>query len=142
MTGNNESRDDLLRQADDARTRLLRTVVVLDQRRHNALDLPKKMGRTLGRFAMVGALVAVGSAAVATLAAHRVMTRRHRRRQRERARWRLAWSAFHHPEREVRAERPERRPFAVEVLRSLLLTLITSALAVPVRRAIRGAAAR
>lgn len=142
MTGNNESRDDLLRQADEARTRLLRTVVVLDQRRHHALDLPKQMGRSLGRVATIGALLAVGSAMVTALAVHRVMTRRHRPGQRGRARWRLAWSAFRHPEREVRAERTERRPFAVEVLRSLLLTFVTSTLAVPVRRAIRGAAAR
>jgi hypothetical protein len=142
MTANSKSRDDLLRDADEARTRLMRTVVVLEQRRHKALDLPRQMGRALRRFATVGALVAMGSVAITALAVHRVMTRRHRRRQRDRARWRLAWSVFRHPEREVRVERPERRPFAVEVLRSLLLTLVTSALAVPVRRAIRGAEGR
>lgn len=42
-----------------------------------------------------------------------------------------------HPDRELRAER---RPFAVEILRSLFFTLVTAALALPLRRALRSAA--
>ncbi len=148
MTGDGKSREALLREADEARTRLLRTVVVLDQRRHHALDLPKQMGHYLRRFAIVGAIVAVGAVgtgAVTALAVHRVMTRARRRSRHQGGLRRLARSVVRLPDRETRATRetrPKRRSFMVEVVRSLMLTLVTTALRVPLRRAIRGAVGR
>jgi hypothetical protein len=135
---NNPRREDLLRAADEARTKLLRAVVVLDQRRHHALDVPKQVMRQLRRFALVGTVLVVGTAGVTTLALHRVTARRDRRALRRRARWGLAWRVLRRPDQEISVRRRERRSFAVEVLRSLLLTVVTSALAAPLRRVVHG----
>jgi hypothetical protein len=135
---NNPRREDLLRAADEARAKLVRAVVVLDQRRHHALDVPKHAIRRLRRFALVGTVLVVGTAGVTTLAVHRVTARRKRRALRRRVRWGLAWRVLRRPDREISVQHRERRSFVVEVLRSLLLTVVTSALGTPLRRVVRG----
>jgi hypothetical protein len=119
--------DELERAADTARARLLNTVARLDERRKGLLEVPKKVGRGMARFGIAAATVAL--VAVAAIAAHSAATQGTRRR---RDRWRLLKSAWSHPDRELRAER---RPFAIEAMRSLLLTAVTSLLAIPLRRA-------
>lgn len=124
-----ETGDELERAADQARARLLDTVVRLEQRGRGALEVPKEMARATARFSLpVAGLTAVG---ILALVMHGIIAPK---RPRARDRWRLIKTFWRHPDRELRAER---RPFAVEVLRSLLLTLATSALASPLRHAVR-----
>ena len=121
--------DDLVAAADEARARLLDTVVRIDQRRRRAFEVPKQVAGFLRQFGLV--VAAVAAAGVTALVVHGNSVREgHRRRDR----WRLAQNVWRHPDRELRAER---RPFAAEVMRSLLFTLVTSVLAIPVRRAVR-----
>ena len=124
-----ETGDDLEQAADQARARLLDTVVRLEKRGRGALDVPKQVARSAERFSLpVAALAAVG---IAALVVHGIASRK---TQRAGDRWQLIKTFWRHPDRELRAER---RPFAVEVLRSLLLTLATSALAMPLKHAVR-----
>jgi hypothetical protein len=129
---NGSVREDLLRQSQDMRNKLVRTVGQLDERRHDAFDVRKVIERHLKQVAIAGGLVIVGTAATAALVMYRLMTVGRRRRD---ARWRLAKGVWEHPEREIRAQRGS---FVGEVLRSLAFTLATSLLAAPLRRTIRG----
>jgi hypothetical protein len=139
MNVDGHPREDLLRAADEARTKLVRAAVVLDQRRHHALDLPKQLMTQVRRFALAGAVLVIVTAGVTTFVVHRVVARRDRRAWRRREGWGIAWRLLRHPAEEVVVQRRDaRRPFAVEVLRSLLLTVVTSALAIPLRRMVRG----
>jgi hypothetical protein len=126
--------DELAVAADTARARLLDTVVRLDERRKGLLEVPKKVGRSMWRSALAAATVAM--VAMAALAMHGVATHKTRHR---RDRWRLLKTAWSHPDRELRAER---RPFATEAMRSLLLTAVTSLLAIPLRRAMHAVETR
>ena len=129
---NGKVREDLLRQSQDMRNKLVRTVERIDERRHDAFDVRKQLARHLKQIVIGAGLVMVGSAAAAAFLTYRAMTAERRRR---RARWRLAKGAWNQPERELRAQRGS---FVGEVLRSLGLTLATSLLSVPVRRVVRG----
>jgi hypothetical protein len=129
---NGKAREDLLRQSQDMRNKLVRTVERLDERRHDAFDLRRQLARHL-KLVIVGAgLVVAGAAGAAVFVTYRAMTAERRRR---RARWRLAKDAWNQPERELRAQRGS---FVGEVLRSLGLTLATSLLSLPLRRVVRG----
>jgi hypothetical protein len=64
---------------------------------------------------------------VATIAAYHLAMRGRRRRM---SRWRLLQNLWRHPDRELRLQ----RPFPVEVAHSLLVSLVASALAAPLRR--------
>jgi hypothetical protein len=131
MSTDTEAHEALLREAEEARTKLLGTIVRLDGRRHEATNLSKQIGPYLRHLRVAGVAVAIAATGLAALAVHGVVDRARRRRG---DRWRLAKNFWHHPDRELRAER---RPFAVEVVRSLLFTLVTTALALPLRRAVR-----
>jgi hypothetical protein len=115
--------------ADQARARLLDTVVRLEQRERKAVEVTRQLAHTARRFSLpVVGLVAIG---ITALVVHGFAFRK---RQRTRDRWRLLETFWRHPDRELRAERGS---FGLEVLRSSLLTLATSALAMPLRRVVR-----
>ena len=128
---NGRLRADLLRQADEMRTKLVRTVERIDQRRHEAFNVRRQVERHLKQLAIAAGLVVVGAAGVSAYVAYRAVTAVHRRRQ---ARWQLARSAWKQPDRRLRAARGS---FAGEVLRSLALSAATALLAAPLKRAIR-----
>jgi hypothetical protein len=132
MSHDRKVRADLVRAADSARSRLLRTAERIDQRRHEALDIRMQVERHLQGVAVTGGAVLLASAGAAAFAGYRIATSSDRRR---RARWRLVRGAWEHPERGLRAQR---QSFAVEVLRSLLMTLVTAVLSEPLRRMVQG----
>lgn len=131
--GHGKSRDDLTRQANQVRSKLLHTVEVLDQRRHEAIDLKLQLQRHVRTvMALAGIALLVTSAAVA-FAVHRISTAPERRR---RDRRRLVLQMWHHPDRVIRGARREGRPFVVELLRSVLLGVASSLVLLPARRGI------
>jgi hypothetical protein len=130
MNHNGKSRDDLARQANQVRTKLLRTVEQLDQRRHDALDLRLQMKRHFRQLAVSGGVLMLAAVGAAALLVQRVATAAERRR---RNRWTLAKRVWSHPDRQLRAER---RTFFGEIVRAVLLTVVTTALTVPARRAV------
>ncbi len=130
MNHNGKSRDDLARQANQVRTKLLRTVEQLDQRRHDALDLRVQMQRHFRQLVIAGGVLVLATAGAVALVVERVATAAQRRR---RNRWRLAKRLWFHPDRELRAER---RSFLGEIVRAVLLTVVTTALTIPARRAV------
>ena len=132
MSGNSKSRGDLAEEAFQARSKLLRTVGELDQRRHRAADLRVQLEQHAKKIAIAGGLLLVATAGVVALAVSRVATAAVRRR---RNRWRLAKRLWRHPERAMRAER---RSFFGEVARSFLLAVVTTAVTLPVRRLVAG----
>ncbi|HEX3770499.1 MAG TPA: hypothetical protein VHV30_06540 [Polyangiaceae bacterium] len=128
------SREVLAHRADEVRARLVRTVVHLNERRqaamHAAVSVPKQIERSVRRWGPPVAALAL--AAVVTVAVHAMATASRRLKRRS---WRLLApfsKGWRRPEGAARA----RRPFAVEVLRSLLVTVVTSVIALPFRRAI------
>lgn len=129
---NGKAREELLRQSEDMRDKLVRTVERLDGRRHDAFDVRKQLERHLKQFAIAGAVVIAGTAGGAAYVMYRLMSTE---RRRSRARWRLAKDVWSHPERERRAQRGS---FGSEVVRSVAFSLATALLAAPLRRALRG----
>ena len=129
---NGKVREDLLRQSEDMRDKLVRTVERLDGRRHDAFDVRKQLERHLKQFAIAGAVLIVSTAAGAAYVMYRLMTTE---RRRSRARWRLAKDVWSHPDRELRAQRGS---FGSEVVRSVAFSLATALLAAPLRRVLRG----
>jgi hypothetical protein len=125
-------REDLLRQSQDMRSKLVRTVERLDERRHAAFDVRRQLERHLKQFALAGGLVILATAAGSAFVMYRLMTTERRRRS---ARWRLAKDVWSHPDRELRAQRGS---FGREVVRSVAFSIATSLLAAPFRRALRG----
>lgn len=123
-----KSRNELVREADLARARLLDTVEKLDRRRHEMLDPQVQLRRQLRPLAIGSFVVVAVAAAGAGLVAHRVATADRRRR---RARWRLLRDMWRHPERAMRGER---RSLAESVLRSALVTLVTAVASTVARR--------
>jgi hypothetical protein len=131
MTGT-KSRDELVREADLARARLLDTVEKLDQRRHEILDPRVQLRRQLRPLAVGGFVVVAMAAAGSGLVVHRVATA-DRRRRRERRR--LLREMWRHPERAMRGER---RSLAESVVRSALVTLVSAAASIVARRLLVG----
>jgi hypothetical protein len=130
MTENGDSRVELMRRADEVRFKLLRTVEQLDRRRHELFDLRRQLqrhSRQLAAAAGVLLLLTVGGVAIA---GHRIATSAERRR---RARWQLARELWRHPDRMIRAER---RSFFGELVRLVLLTVLSAAVTVPARRGV------
>jgi hypothetical protein len=129
MNHNGKSRDELAREANQVRTKLLRTVEQLDRRRHEALDLRTQVQRHVRQLAVVGGAILLGTCAAMVLVAHRMSTAPERRR---RNRWRLARSVWRHPERSLRADR--RTSFLAALVRPLLLALANAIVIFPARR--------
>jgi hypothetical protein len=131
--GHGKSREELARQANQVRSKLLHTVEVLDQRRHEALDLKLQLQRHLRQVvALAGVALALTTVGVA-VAVHRISTAPERRR---RDRVRLLGQLWTHPDRVIRGARREGRPFFVELLRSVLLGVASTAMLLPARRGI------
>lgn len=124
-------RDELAREANRVRSKLLRTVEQLDRRRHEALDLHLQIRRHLRQVVALGALLVLAAAGAVALIAHRVSTASQRR---QRNRWRLAKRVWWHPERLTGGEG---RSFFGELARSALLVLASTAVTVPARSAVR-----
>jgi hypothetical protein len=129
---NGKVREDLLRRSQDMRTKLVRTVERLDERRHDAFDLRKQLARHFKQVAVAGGLVILATAAGSAFVMYRLMTTERRRRS---ARWRLAKDVWSRPDRQLRSKRGS---FAGEVVRSVAFSVATSLLAAPFRRALRG----
>jgi hypothetical protein len=132
-------RENLVRQADDVRTKLMRTVEQLDQRRHRLQGLRTEMKEQVKRVAVTAALVLFAAVGAAAYTVERLAGAASRRR---RQRWRLAKEAWNHPAASMamlrgtrRAMRSE-RSFLGEVIRSLLLAVATTAVTIPARRAV------
>ena len=132
MIRTTKSHDELVREADLARARLLDTVEKLDQRRHEMLDPGVQLRRQLRPIAVGGFVVVAVAAAGAGFVAHRIATAAQRRR---RERWRLVRDMWRHPERAMRGER---RSLAESVLRSTLVALVTTAASTLARRMLVG----
>jgi hypothetical protein len=129
MNHNGKSRDELAREANEVRSKLMRTVEQLDRRRHQAVDVRLQMKRHLRQLVVAGAVLVVLTAGTVALLVNRVATATERRR---RHRWTLAKDVWRHPERAIRRER---RPFLSELARAVLLSAASALLAIPVRRA-------
>jgi hypothetical protein len=129
MNHNGKSRDELAREANQARTKLLRTVEQLDRRRHDALELRVQVQRHVRQLAVAGGAILLGTCAAMVLLAHRISTATERRR---RNRWKLAKGVWQHPERALRAGR--RTSFLGALLRPILLTLANALVIFSARR--------
>jgi hypothetical protein len=138
--GSGSARTDLLRQADDMRSKLARTVERIDQRRHDVLDVKKQVTRHLKEIALLVGLVIVGVAGASAFFVHKLLTSAQRRRRGgwlgpalrrlgDRGEVRGGWEA------QPASSGGRRRSFVGEVARSLALTLVTSVLARPLKRA-------
>ncbi len=125
---NDRSREDIAREANRVRAKLLYTVEQLDRRRHNALDIGRRIGSHMVPIAIASGLVAVAMVATVGVAAHRIATARARRR---RDRWQRIVSLWNHPGRGLQSQRPS---FWSEALRSMGLSLVQWVVSVPVRR--------
>jgi hypothetical protein len=130
MTQNGKSRADLTREANVVRSKLMRTVEQLDQRRHQIQGLRVEVQQKVKRFAATAALVLVAAVGAAAYTVQRMVGAGVRRR---RARWQLAKRVWVHPDRAMRSERSS---FLGEVVRSLLLTIATTVVTLPARRAV------
>lgn len=127
MSHDGKLRDELVHQADAVRERLVHTVRLLDERRHEALDLKYQLQRHVKRVAATGLLLVLATAGAVVFVTHRISTAAARRR---RDRWRLARTVWRNPARALRAERG---PIHEEALRSVALSLVTMILTTPVR---------
>jgi hypothetical protein len=128
---NGKPRQDLLRESEDMRNKLVRAVGRIDERTHDALDLRKQVGRHMKTLAVAAGLAIVGTAGTAAFVMYRLLTMGRRRA----GRWRLgAGSGWRQPEAPPRAQ----RGIVAQVLRSLTITLATTLLARPLRRAASG----
>jgi hypothetical protein len=128
MNLNGRSRDELAREANVARSKLLRTVEQLDRKRQEVLDLRHQVRSHIGMLVVVSGLLLVATGGAAVISVKRIATAAARRRHQ---RWTLARHAWNRPGNVLRAERLS---FPLEVTRSVLLALATSLLSVPVRR--------
>jgi hypothetical protein len=132
--GHSKAREDLTRQANLVRSKLLRTVEVLDQRRHDALDLKVQLQRHVRQVVLLAGIALVGTAVAVAFAVHRISTSPERRRRNRRT---LALQLWRRPDLVMRSSRRTGRPFAVELLRSVLLGVATSLVLLPARRSIK-----
>ena len=132
--GHGKVREELTRQANLVRSKLLRTVEVLDQRRHDAVDLKLQLQRHVRQVAVVAGIALVVTAAAVAVAVHRISTAPERRRRNRRL---LAGPMWRRPDLVMRSSRRTGRPFAVELLRSVLLGVATSLVLLPARRSIK-----
>lgn len=128
MNQNGKSRDQLAREANRVRAKLLHTVEQLDQRRHEVLDLRMQIQRHVRQLVLAGGILLVATGASVALIVYRIS---HAAQRRRRGRWTLARDVWRHPESALRGER---RSFFGQVVRSVLLSLVTAALTIPARR--------
>ncbi len=128
MSDNSKSREELVRDAFLARSKLLRTVGELDDRRHRALDIRTRFQKRVRDLAVAAALVVVATASVVALLAGRAGTASERRR---RDRLRLAGRLWWNPEKVLRAEGPS---IFEQIGRSVLVSASSTVVSVLARR--------
>ncbi len=129
MSRDDDEHERLRAEADRVRLALLRTTGELDRRAHRALAVAKELPHDPE---VVGAVAAAAMASVGlaiAITAYRAAEAPHRRRQ-ARRRW-LA-DVWQHPDR---ARRSMRGSILEEVARSVAISLLAAAVAIPVRRA-------
>ena len=90
-----------------------------------------RLGGFLKNVRFGRASLALAGTCMTVIAVYEVITRR---RERGPSRWRLLKNVWRHPER----ERPAKRSFLQDVVRSLLVSLVASTLAAPLRRIVQG----
>lgn len=128
MNPSGRSTQDMTAEADRIRARLLRTVEKLDQRRHDVTNLPLQLGKHGYEIAIAGGI------GVLLLGIEQFLT--HRRAPlaaRRRRRWQVLAQLWNDPDRALRSKK---RPFVLDALRSLGISLITSIATAPAHRAI------
>lgn len=128
MNHDGKSHDELAREANRVRARLLHTVEQLDQRRHEILEPRVQLAQHSRELAIAGAVLLAATAAGVGLAVYRIKTAP---RRRWRGRWMLARDVWRHPDRAMHGER---HSFWEEAARSVLLSLLTAAITIPARR--------
>jgi hypothetical protein len=121
-----QSGKELVDAADEARSKLLRTVERLDARGHAAIDIPKQVLAYLKSHKIGRVPLAVAGICVTALAAYEIVAQVRRRR---RTRFDLMKDVWRHPDRRLRVD----RPLGIEVARSVLVSVVASALAAPLR---------
>lgn len=127
MTPIPKSHDELVRAADDTRAKLLHAIVRLDRRGHEAVDASKRIGASLRNVSFGRTSLALACTCTTVIAVYEVIARSTRRRP---SRWHLLKNVWRRPHR----DRPVKRPFLLEVARSVLVSLVASALGAPLRR--------
>jgi hypothetical protein len=120
MNSDDKSRDEIEKEANAVRSKLMHTVEELDRRRHEALNLGHQLRSHWGPIAVLGGLVVLAAASVMGLVAGQMAGVWDRRRRNG---WRLPSRAGN-----------GRRPFFVDLIRSAALMSITTALSIPARR--------
>jgi hypothetical protein len=107
----NATRNELEREANDARARLVETIDLLDQRRHEMLDWKLYLRRHSGQLIVATGGLAASVGVAAGVAIYRAERRDQRRRE---ERWRAVIRLWEHPERvAVRQRRPLRTAWRV-----------------------------
>jgi hypothetical protein len=90
LTHDELTRENLEREAERVRARLMSTLDVLDRRRHDALDVRAQVQRHVVPVAAVGAgLVLLVGGAIGLSSYRAIDRRRHKSRERVRAFWRI-----------------------------------------------------
>jgi hypothetical protein len=128
MNAKEESLHDVAAEANRVRGRLLRIVEKLNQRRHDATDLPLQLHKHAYEIAVAGG-IGIFTIGIELFLAHR----RAARNARPRRRWQLLTQLWSDPDRALRSQR---RPFVLDALRSVGISLITAAAMIPARRAV------
>ena len=124
-----KDKDELTAEANLARSKLLHTVEVLDRRRHDAMDVGRQVREHAAPIGAAAAVVVGGLVATTALLTHYVSTRPERRR---RQRVRMLGRVWQHPDK-VGA----RRSILGDLGRSILVGLLSAAVLIPARLAIK-----
>jgi hypothetical protein len=123
-----KSRDELAREANLVRSRLLATVEELDSRRHRVKSVRLQLERHVRQLVALGLVTLAVSTAAGILVAQRIASAAQRRR---RARWHLAKGLWRHPERAMR-----RPSLGAAIWRALVVSIVSAAVTIPLRGAI------
>jgi hypothetical protein len=127
MRPNGKSRVELEREANLVRSRLLRTVEQLDRRGHDALDLRLQLRNHFRQVVIGAAALMLATVGAIALIVHGETVAAEKRRLERRLLFRGHWR------RPPVEPRPE-RSFLGEVVRSIVLGVLTTSAMIPVRR--------
>jgi hypothetical protein len=131
LTHDELTRENLEREAERVRARLMSTLDVLDRRRHDVLDVKAQVQRHLVPVAAVGAGLVILAGGALGLSIYRATDRRrHKSRERVRAFWRI-WK---NPERTASYEP---RSVVTQALRKALVAAASMVAVEITKRAVR-----
>ena len=134
LTHDELSRENLEREAERVRARLMSTLDVLDRRRHDALDVKAQVQRHMVPVASVAAAIVLLAGGAIGLSIYRATDRRrHKSRERVRAFWRI-WK---NPERTASYEP---RSVLTAALRKALVAAASMVAVELTKRAVRAMA--